>query len=157
VDRPIILPLSNPTRLAEADPADVLAWTGGRALVATGSPFPPVEIGGSLRRIGQCNNCFLFPGLGFASVAVGARVVSDGMIDAGLEALAEAIPAARDPVAALMPDLTEVQDVSWAVAEAVALAAVEEGVARLAATPEVAVERLERALWRPHYQAVEAV
>jgi malate dehydrogenase (oxaloacetate-decarboxylating) len=79
------------------------------------------------------------------------------MIDAGLEALAEAIPAARDPVAALMPDLTEVQDVSWAVAEAVALAAVEEGVARLAATPEVAVERLERALWRPHYQAVEAV
>jgi malate dehydrogenase (oxaloacetate-decarboxylating) len=156
VERPIILPLSNPTRLAEADPADVLAWTGGRALVATGSPFPPVEIGGSLRRIGQCNNCFLFPGLGFASVAVGARVVSDGMIDAGLEALAEAIPAARDPEAALMPDLTEVQDVSWAVAEAVARAAVEEGVARLADTPEAAIERLERALWRPHYQPVQA-
>ena len=154
VARPIILPLSNPTRLAEAQPADLLRWSEGRALVATGSPFAPVEVGGQLRRIGQCNNCFLFPGLGFACVAVGASEVSEAMIDAGLEALARLIPAWSDPEAPLMPELTEVAVVSTVVAEAVALAAVEAGVARHASTAEQALACLERARWHPTYRAV---
>nr|WP_197166988.1 NAD-dependent malic enzyme [Synechococcus sp. CBW1107] len=157
VQRPIILPLSNPTRLAEATPADLYAWTGGRALVASGSPFEPVSWQGGRRRIGQCNNCFLFPGLGFASVAVGATQVSEGMIDAGLDALADRIPAFRDPDAALMPELTQVQAVSRAVAEAVALAAVREGLASRAASAEEAIERLDQATWTAAYRELEAI
>jgi len=157
VERPIVLPLSNPTPLAEITPANLLAWSGGKALVATGSPFEPVAINGRQRLIGQCNNCFVFPGLGYGALAVGARVVSDGMIDAALEALADAIPAARDPDASLMPPLAEVQVVSARVAEAVALAALEEGVATAVSTPEEARQQLEALRWRPQYPEVVAV
>ena len=150
-ERPIVMPLSNPTRLAEVTPENLLRWSGGRALVATGSPFAAVDIGGRRRQIGQCNNCFLFPGLGFAAVAVGARAISDGMIDAALEALAARIPAAGDPDAALMPALTEVQAVSAAVAEAAALAAVAEGLASRATDAASARRCLEAARWRPQY------
>ena len=156
VEHPIILPLSNPTQLAEATPADLLAWTGGRALVATGSPFDPVLVDGVERRIGQCNNCFLYPGLGFAAVAVGARVVSEAMVDAALEALAERIPGNSDPSAPLMPELRAVGSVARAVAEAVALAAVEEGLARLASTPTEALACLDQATWMPLYPDLEA-
>jgi len=157
VERPIILPLSNPTQLAEALPGDLLVWTGGRALVATGSPFDPVLVAGKSRRIGQCNNCFLFPGLGFACVAVGAREVSEAMVEACLEALAQHIPASTDTEAPLMPDLSEVASVARAVAEAVAIAAVEAGLARLATTPEQAIERLDHATWEPSYRPIEAI
>ncbi|MFN5221604.1 MAG: NAD-dependent malic enzyme [Cyanobacteriota bacterium] len=152
VERPIVLPLSNPTSLAEITPAVLLAWSRGRALVATGSPFEPVRVGERERVIGQCNNCFVFPGLGFAAMAVGAREVSEEMIDASLEALADQIPAARDPEAALMPPLSQVRPVSEAVAEAVALAAVAEGLARLASTPEQARARLEACRWQAEYR-----
>ncbi|MEB3264516.1 MAG: NAD-dependent malic enzyme [Synechococcus sp.] len=155
--RPIILPLSNPTALAEATPADLLAWTAGAALVASGSPFEPVAVAGNLRRIGQCNNCFLYPGLGFAAVAVGASRVSDGMVEAATRALAARIPAASDPDAPLMPPLAEVREVSQAVAEAVARAAVAEGLARLAASEAVALERLEQARWSADYGPVHAI
>ncbi len=104
--------------------------------------------------IGQCNNCFVFPGLGYAAMAVGAREVSEAMIDASVEALAEAIPAARDPEAALMPPLAAVQEVSRAVAEAVALAAVDEGLACRAATAQEALARLQACRWRPDYPAL---
>ena len=154
--RPIILPLSNPTTLAEARPADLLRWSGGRALVASGSPFEPVPTETGLRVIGQCNNCFLYPGLGFAAVAVGAREISEAMIDAALMALAAAIPAASDPQAPLMPDLSQVRRVSRLVAEAVASAAVAEGLARLATNREEALERLEQASWEPVYGPVLA-
>jgi malate dehydrogenase (oxaloacetate-decarboxylating) len=156
VERPIVLPLSNPTTLAEITPEDLMAWSDGRALVATGSPFPPVRVDGVERVIGQCNNCFVFPGLGFAAMAVGAREVSEGMIDACIEALAGAIPASMDPEAPLMPSLREVQRVSRTVAEAVALAAVEEELARRASSPAEAMERLEACTWRPDYRPVEA-
>jgi len=152
--RPVILPLSNPTTLAEACPEDLLRWTDGRALVATGSPFAPVSRPEGLRTIGQCNNCFLFPGLGFAAVAVGLSRISDAMIDAGLQALAAQIPASRDANAALMPSLREATAVGEAVARAVALVGVEQGLARLAVTPEQALERLGQARWRPAYPAV---
>ncbi|MEB3322263.1 MAG: NAD-dependent malic enzyme [Synechococcaceae cyanobacterium] len=155
-ERPMVLPLSNPTALAEVTPENLLHWSGGRALVATGSPFPPVGVNGRERVIGQCNNCFVFPGLGFGALAVGAREVSEAMIDASLEALAAVIPAARDPDAPLMPPLAQVQAVSRTVAEAVARTAVREGLAELAATEEAAVARLEAATWRPAYPVVVA-
>ena len=100
VERPIVLPLSNPTTLVEVTPENLLRWSAGRALVATGSPFPAVATASGERVIGQCNNCFVFPGLGFAAMAVGATQVSEAMIDACIEALAAAIPASRDPEAA---------------------------------------------------------
>ncbi len=158
--RPIVLPLSNPTPLAEITPEDLLRWSRGRALVATGSPFPPVVSTGSdgqaiQRVIGQCNNCFVFPGLGYGAVAVGAAEVSDAMIDASIEALAGVIPAATDPDAPLMPPLAAVQAVSRAVAEAVAIQAVREGLARRAATPEAALARLDACRWSPAYAELQ--
>ncbi|MEB3165280.1 MAG: NAD-dependent malic enzyme [Cyanobacteriota bacterium] len=156
-ERPIVLPLSNPTALAEVTPENLLRWSDGRALVATGSPFAPVRIGDRVREIGQCNNCFVFPGLGFGALAVGAREVSEAMIDASLEALAAVIPAASDPDAALMPPLSQVQAVSRAVAEAVALTAVQEGLATRASTPQDALACLERQRWQPIYPRVLAV
>jgi malate dehydrogenase (oxaloacetate-decarboxylating) len=155
-ERPIVLPLSNPTPLAEITPQDLLSWSQGQALVASGSPFAPVTINGRQRQIGQCNNCFVFPGLGFAAVAVGARTVSEDMIDACIEALAAVIPAAHDPEAPLMPALQDVQRVSAAVAEAVALAAVAEGLASRASTPEEALARLAACTWRAEYGPVRA-
>ncbi len=155
-ERPIVLPLSNPTALAEVAPADLMRWSGGRALVATGSPFPPVTVNGRQRVVGQCNNCFVFPGLGFAAMAVGAAEVSEAMIDASLEALAGVIPAAHDPDAPLMPPLRDVRQVSRVVAEAVARAAVREGLARHAADEEEALARLEACTWRPEYPPVQA-
>jgi malate dehydrogenase (oxaloacetate-decarboxylating) len=155
-ERPIVLPLSNPTALAEITPEHLLHWSHGRALVATGSPFAPVTVDGRERVIGQCNNCFIYPGLGFAAMALGASEVSEAMIDAALVALAEAIPAAGDPEASLMPPLAEVQAVSRRVAEAVALAAVAEGLARSAATANEALARLEACRWRPDYADVLA-
>ena len=154
--RPIVLPLSNPTPLAEITPQNLLTWSQGKALVASGSPFAPVTLNGRERLIGQCNNCFVFPGLGFAAVAVGARTVSEAMIDACIEALAAVIPAAHDPEAPLMPPLAEVRQVSAAVAEAVALAAVTEGLASRASTPAEARAQLELCSWRPHYAEIRA-
>ena len=154
--RPIVLPLSNPTPLAEITPQNLLSWSQGQALVASGSPFAPVTIDGRPRQIGQCNNCFVFPGLGFAAVAVGARTVSEGMIDACIEALAAVIPAAHDPEAPLMPALRDVQRVSAAVAEAVALAAVAEGLASRATSAEQALARLKACTWRAEYGPVQA-
>jgi malate dehydrogenase (oxaloacetate-decarboxylating) len=106
------------------------------------------------RLIGQCNNCFVFPGLGFAAMAVGATQVSEAMIDASIEALAGAIPASSDPEAALMPPLSQVRAVSDAVADAVALAAVAEGLATRAGTPAEARERLAACRWEATYHEI---
>jgi malate dehydrogenase (oxaloacetate-decarboxylating) len=152
--RPLVLPLSNPTPLAEITPENLLRWSEGRALVATGSPFPPVQIQGQKRVIGQCNNCFVFPGLGFAAMAVGAREVSEGMIDACVEALADQIPASLNPDAPLMPALHQVRQVSTRVAEAVALAALKEGLARRATTAEEALRCLQSHRWEPIYPTI---
>jgi malate dehydrogenase (oxaloacetate-decarboxylating) len=152
----VILPLSNPTALAEARPADLLHWTDGQALVATGSPFAAVPLADGPRSIGQCNNCFLFPGLGFAAVALGLRCITDAMIDAGLQALADQIPASRDPGQPLMPPLQEAGAVARAVAEAVALVGVRDGQARLATSGDEARRRLEQVRWRADYRPLLA-
>jgi malate dehydrogenase (oxaloacetate-decarboxylating) len=150
VDRPIIFPLSNPTSRAEATPADLIAWTDGRALVATGSPFDDVVHGGRRFPIAQCNNSYIFPGLGLGVVASRARRVSDAMLMAAARALADCSPMRRDPAGALLPPLSESRRVSRAIALAVAAAAQGDGLGEAAQAEER--ERLVDAkMWQPRY------
>ncbi len=150
VGRPIILPLSNPTERAEARPADLLAWTDGRVLIATGSPFEPVAFRGRTIPIAQCNNSYIFPGVGLGILAVGATRVTDGMFMAASLALADCAPALRDREAPLLPPLTEIRTVSRRIALAVAAEAQRAGLAAPTAREEL--ERLVDAkMWTPRY------
>src|ERR1700694_3699318 len=126
--RPLILPLSNPTSRMEAMPADVLAWSYGKALVATGTPVGPVEHNGTSYSIGQANNALVFPGLGLGVIVAGAKRVTKGMLDAAAKALGQQVDPAI-PGAALLPDVKNLRAISAVVAEAVYAAAVEDGVA----------------------------
>ncbi len=119
-ERPIIFPLSNPTSKSEAIPADLIAWTEGRALIATGSPFMPVPFDGREIRIGQCNNSFVFPGVGLGVIASGARRVTDAMFVAAARVLSEFSPALEDSNGPLYPPLERVREISKKVALAVA-------------------------------------
>ena len=153
VDRPIIFPLSNPTSRAEATPADLLTWTDGKALVATGSPFDPVKYGKKEYTIAQCNNSYIFPAMGLAIRSVGAsRVVDEMFMAAGL-ALREVSPALKDPKASLLPHLEDMRSVSLHIARAVAAEAVRQGVAD--SIPEDEIEkRLQQTMWTPEYRAI---
>jgi malate dehydrogenase (oxaloacetate-decarboxylating) len=150
VERPIIFPLSNPTSRVEAAPADLIAWTDGRALIATGSPFADVTAGGRRYPIAQCNNSYVFPGIGLGVRAVAARRVSDAMFMAAARALADCSPARQDPVGPLLPPLSESRRVARAIALAVAATAQHEGLA-----PSSTAEDLERLvdakMWHPRY------
>ncbi|MDL2717797.1 MAG: NAD-dependent malic enzyme [Acidobacteriota bacterium] len=148
--RPVIFPLSNPTARAEARPEDLIRWTDGRALVATGSPCPPAVLGGRAWIISQCNNVFIFPAVGLGVAAAGARRVSDGMLIAAARRLAEMSPALKDPAASLLPPLGELRGVAVEVAVAVAEAAVREGLAP-AAAPEELRARVVARQWFPAY------
>lgn len=152
VDRPIILPLTNPTSLSEAVPEDLLRWTGGRALVATGSPFPPVTYGGAVHNIGQANNALVFPGIGLGTIVARAERVSDGMLAAAADAVA-ALTDVSGERASLLPDVERLREVSVAVAVAVAGRAAEEG---LAQPLEDLERRVRHAMWEPVYQPVIA-
>ncbi len=151
VERPVIFPLSNPTEKSEAVPSDLLHWTGGHALVATGSPFPDVELDGRSMRIGQCNNMFIFPGVGLGVLASGARRVTDGMFLAAARALSAATPSRDDLQVALYPRIERVRATSRAVALAVANEAVRAGVGQPldAHTLERRVDALR---WEPRYR-----
>ena len=129
VERPIILPMSNPTPLAEAKPADLIKWTEGRALVATGSPFEPVTYNGVTYVIGQSNNALIFPGLGLGTIVVRASVMTDGMFAAAAEAVASMVDTSQ-PGAPILPEVEELRNISEMVAIEVAKVAVAEGVAR---------------------------
>jgi len=165
VPRPIILPLSNPTRLHEARPSDVLAWTDGRALVATGSPFPPVtlEKTGKAYDIAECNNATAFPGIGLGAVLSRASRISDKMLLAAIKAIAEHAPALKDPDAPLLPDVADVREVSKDVACAVIKCAVEEGLARVAGIPEEDEGEgglktwVDMQMWEPEYRPLRKV
>jgi malate dehydrogenase (oxaloacetate-decarboxylating) len=151
VARPLIFPLSNPTSKCEARPADLLAWTDGRAVVATGSPFAPVAFNGRSVRIGQCNNAFIFPGVGLGIIAGGARRVTAGMFIAAARALSLCAPMRGDPLAPLYPALEDVRGVSRQVALAVAGAAAAEGVAP-ALPPDELERRVDALSWQPLYR-----
>jgi malate dehydrogenase (oxaloacetate-decarboxylating) len=129
VQRPIIFPLSNPTSKSEAKPDDLIQWTEGRALVATGSPFPPVHYGGKTIPIAQCNNVFIFPAMGLGVVASDARRVTDAMMLAAARRLAENSPALKDSSASLLPPLTDIRRVADEIATAVGMEAQKTGLA----------------------------
>ena len=153
--RPIILPLSNPTPLAEATPADLIHWTEGRVLVATGSPFDPVTYNHVTHVIGQVNNALLFPGLGLGTIVARASHISDGMLAAAAASVADLVNVSQ-PGAALLPLVEDLRETSAAVAVAVARTAIQEGLAR-----EKLGDNLDRAvrdaMWQPEYPEIEAV
>ena len=150
VSRPLVFPLSNPTSKSEALPVDVIAWTEGRAFVATGSPFDDVQYEGRRIRIGQCNNAYIFPGVGLGVIASRARRVTDAMFVAAARALSELSPARRDPSQALLPPLSEVRDVAKRVAVAVAMQAQRDGLADAMSQDEL-LRRIDATMWTPDY------
>jgi len=129
VERPIVLPLSNPTRLHEADPKDINEWTKGKALIATGSPFPPVQYNGQEYEVAECNNSTIFPGIGLGAVLCRSKLLSDKMLVAAIKALAVQAPALKDPTKGLLPDIMNVREISVHVAREVIKAAIEEDLA----------------------------
>ena len=153
VQRPIIFPLSNPTTKSEAKAEDLIRWTDGRALVATGSPFAPVSYNGRTIPIAQCNNVFIFPAMGLGVVASGASRVTDAMMLAASRALAGNSPALKDSSASLLPPLTDIRRVAAEIAIAAGIEAQKDGVA-----PKLPEDELRRrvmaAQWNPAYSAL---
>jgi malate dehydrogenase (oxaloacetate-decarboxylating) len=149
--RPIVFPLSNPTSRVEATPNDIIRWTNGEALVATGSPFEPVKHDGNTYPIAQCNNSYIFPGIGLGVLAVNARRVTDEMLMESSRALATCSPLAINGQGALLPPLESIHSVSKKIAFAVAKKAIEQGVAQ-----KISDEALEKAIeggfWQPVYR-----
>jgi malic enzyme len=148
--RPIVMPLSNPTASSEALPSDVLRWSGGRALVATGSPFAPVELDGRTHVIGQANNVFVFPGLGLGAIVSEARTMPDELFLVAARALADHVSAERLASGALYPSVDDLRPVTRAVALAVARIAVAAGVGGVADDIDVDAA-IDAAMWWPGY------
>jgi malate dehydrogenase (oxaloacetate-decarboxylating) len=148
VERPIIFPLSNPTERTEAFPSDLIEWTDGKALVATGLPYDPVEYEGTFYEIGQANNALLYPGLGLGVITSRAKLVTDKMITTAAEAVAGMVDSTK-PGASLLPDVRNLRVSSATIAVAVVEVAVEEGVAQTEITD--AVQQVQDAMWQPVY------
>ncbi|MBN3523674.1 NAD-dependent malic enzyme [Paenibacillus apiarius] len=149
VERPIIMPMSNPTALAEAAPGSLIEWTDGKALIATGSPFEPVAYKGTEYAIGQSNNAFVFPGLGLGSIVVKARLITENMFTAAASAVAGLVDITK-PGTSLLPKVEDLRSVSKAVAIAVAKAAMKDGVA--GAPTDHIEEAVQNAMWEPVYK-----
>ncbi|MGM1021754.1 MAG: NAD-dependent malic enzyme [Bacillota bacterium] len=154
VERPIIMPMSNPTDLAEAVPEDLIRWTDGKALIATGSPFEPVTYNGTKFEIGQTNNAFVFPGLGLGAIVVKAKRITPAMFTAAADAVANGVDSNK-PGGALLPPIRKLRDVSYAVAVAVAKAAIQDQVAQ--AHISDVEQAIRDAMWKPEYVKVKAV
>jgi len=150
VDRPIIFPLSNPTNSSEAKAEDLMRWTDGRALVASGSPFAPVECNGRKIPIAQCNNVYIFPAIGLALSACQATRVTDAMMIASAQELGKNSPAINDPNGSLLPALKDVREVAAKIAVAVGMQAIKNGVAPQASEDELH-RRVARLQWKPEY------
>ena len=150
-ERPIIFPLSNPTSFTEAAPEDIYRWTEGRAIVATGSPFPDVEFGTRTMSVGQGNNVFIFPGVGLGALAVKADIITDEMITAAAKKLAEILPAAHLEMNCVYPHPEELREVCREVAVAVAGKAIDQGVAKDPAAEADLMDRVSSRMWTPKY------
>jgi malate dehydrogenase (oxaloacetate-decarboxylating) len=150
-ERPVIFPLSNPTSRSEATPEQLLAWTGGRALIGTGSPFPAAQWQGRTVATDQTNNSYIFPGVGLGVIAAGARRVNDAMFMAAAKALASLSPAAKDHGGRLLPPVQELRQVSAVVAAAVARQAQADGLAPPCSAAELA-QRIQAQVWEPVYR-----
>ncbi|MDU0811103.1 NAD-dependent malic enzyme [Bacillus siamensis] len=151
VKRPAILPMSNPTTLSEAKPEDLIKWTEGRALVTTGSPFPPVEYNGVTYHIGQANNALVFPGLGLGTIVTKARLITDNMFVACANAIAGMVDVGK-PGAPMLPKVEDLRTVSATVAVAVAKAAIQDGVAET--EPEDLIQTVQDEMWHPVYKRI---
>ena len=151
--QPVILPMSNPTSISEGNPTDILKWTDGNALVATGSPFDPVETATGPRRIGQANNVFVFPGIGLGAIICGATQITSKMIAASSRALAETLSEDEISSQCLMPEVSRLWEVCGHVAGVVAEQAIADGVAE-----EISIEELTKKIdeyrWLPKYPEI---
>jgi malate dehydrogenase (oxaloacetate-decarboxylating) len=153
VELPIIFPLSNPATRSEAIAEDLIRWTDGRALVATGSPFAPVNYGGGKIPIAQCNNVYIFPAMGLGIVASRARRVTEPMMLAAARTLGGNSPALKDPSASLLPPLTEIRRVATEIAFAVGIEAQKDGVAPKISEDELR-QRVTETQWTPDYTSI---
>jgi malate dehydrogenase (oxaloacetate-decarboxylating) len=149
-DRPVVMALSNPVTACEVTPSDVFAWSEGRALVATGSPFEPVMVDGAPRQVGQGNNAFVFPGLGLGAIVAEAREVTDGMLLAAANALAESVTADRLAAGLLYPPISQLPALARTIASAVVREARDTGFGRYLTDDDVAAA-IEAATWTPDY------
>lgn len=149
VPRPIVFPLSNPTSKVECTPQELIEWTDGKAIFATGSPFHPVTYKGKTYRVGQCNNVYIFPGLGLGAIAAKASRITDSMILTASKTLSNHSPALKDPTASLFPPIEDVRKISRLIALAVAKKACEEQVSDLSL--DQIEKRIDQMIWIPHY------
>ncbi|WP_151172704.1 NAD-dependent malic enzyme [Pseudoalteromonas ruthenica] len=155
-ENPIIFPLSNPSKQVEAHPSDVLAWTQGRAIIATGSPFGSVEYDGQQYVIPQCNNSYIFPGIGLGAITIKAKRITDEMLMAASETLASSSPLANDGKGSLLPPLTEIESLSKRIAFAVAKVAIAQGEA-LEFSDEDIIKAIDNNYWHPEYRNYKRV
>jgi malate dehydrogenase (oxaloacetate-decarboxylating) len=155
-ERPIIFPLSNPSRQVEATPAQIIEWTDGEVVVATGSPFAPITHKGKYIHVAQCNNSYIFPGIGLGVLACSARIISDEMLMAASNALADASPQATDPNAALLPPMTDIATLSRKIAFAVAKVAMQQALA-LPITDDVLLANIANNFWQAEYRDYKRV
>jgi malate dehydrogenase (oxaloacetate-decarboxylating) len=155
-DLPIIFPLSNPSRQVEATPEQVIEWTDGQVIIATGSPFKPVEYKGKVYPIAQCNNSYIFPGIGLGVIVAEASLISDAMLMVTSATLAEASPLAINGGGALLPAISDIAGLSKKIAFEVAKVAMQEGLA-LEVSDEVIYERIEKNFWLPEYRPYKRV
>lgn len=149
--KPLVMPLSNPTSRIEATPKEILTWTNGEALVATGSPFTPVNINDKEIAIAQCNNSYIFPGVGLGVIAARAKRVTENMMMKAAEALASCSPIVVEGEGAILPPMSNIQDVSKKIAFAVAKQAQKDGVA-LVVSDEKVLQSIEDNFWQPEYR-----
>lgn len=153
---PIIFPLSNPSKQAEATPEQIIDWTNGNVTIATGSPFAPVSYNGKTMRIAQCNNSYIFPGIGLGVIASKAKKVTDEMLMAASEALANASPAILGTNDDLLPSLGDIENLSRSIALAVANCAIAQEVA-LQVDEETLKQRIEKEVWQPQYRPYKRI
>ena len=151
-EKPIILPLSNPTSKIEAQPIDILKWTDGSAIIATGSPFEPIHFNGRTHPIAQCNNSYIFPGIGLGVISSKASRVTDNMLMASSYALAEYASLHSQTEGLLLPDLNKIRDVSRFIAIAVYHQAIKDGVAQTA-NNETIEKHIDANFWAPEYRS----